>query len=88
MISKNIALSENYIDMMNFISEKLVEPVIKQNVEAFPSNVTYWAAPRSTQPFILPRSTKWVPGISGNLVVKSKLPPRIGSNLEAAEPHP
>ena len=25
--------------------------------------------------FILPRSIKWVPGISGNLVVKSKLPP-------------
>ena len=26
--------------------------------------------------------------ISGNLVVKSKLPPRIGSSLETVEPHP
>ena len=45
-------------------------------------------APRLTQPFILPRSVKWVPEISGNLVVKSKLPPRSGSSLEAVEPHP
>ena len=45
-------------------------------------------APRSTQPFILPRSIKLVPGNSGNLVVKSKLPPRSGSSLEAVEPHP
>ena len=30
--------------------------------------------PRSTQPFILLRSIKWVPGISENLVIKSKLP--------------
>ena len=29
-----------------------------------------------------------VPEISGNLVVKSKLPPRSGSSLEAVEPHP
>ena len=28
------------------------------------------------------------PGISGNLVVKSKLPPQSGSSLEAVEPHP
>ena len=28
------------------------------------------------------------PGISGNLVVKSKPPPRSGSSLEAVEPHP
>ena len=33
----------------------------------------------STQPFILSRSIKWVPGISGNLLVKSKLPPHSGS---------
>ena len=33
----------------------------------------YWVAPRSTQPFILPRLIKWVPEISGNLVVKNKL---------------
>ena len=48
----------------------------------------YWVAPRSTQPFILPRSIKWVPGISGNLVVKSKLPPRSSNSLVAVEPHP
>ena len=30
----------------------------------------------------------WVPGISGNLVVKSKLCPRSGTSLEAVEPHP
>ena len=35
-------------------------------------------APRSTQPFILRRSIKWVPGISENWMVKSKLPPRSG----------
>ena len=48
----------------------------------------HWVAPRSSQPFILPRSIKWVPEISGNLVVKSKLPPRSGSSLEAVEPGP
>ena len=41
-----------------------------------------------TQLFILPRLIKWVPGISGNLVVKGKLPPPNGSSLEAVEPHP
>ena len=39
----------------------------------------------STQPFILPRL---IPGLSGNLVIKSKLPPRSGFSLEAVEPHP
>ena len=29
-----------------------------------------------------------LPGISGNLVVKSKLPPWSDSSLEAVEPHP
>ena len=48
----------------------------------------HWVAPRLTQSFILLRSIKWVPGISGNLVVKSKLPPRSGSSFEAVEPHP
>ena len=43
----------------------------------------HWVAPRSTQPFILLRSIKWVPGISENLVVKIKLPPQSGSSLEA-----
>ena len=28
------------------------------------------------------------PGISRNLMVKSKLPPQSGSSLEAVEPHP
>ena len=39
-------------------------------------------------PFILLRLIKSVPKISGNLVVKSKLPPRSGASLEAVEPHP
>ena len=44
------------------------------------SRVEYhWVAPRSSQPFILPRSIIWIPGISGNEVVKSKLLPRSGS---------
>ena len=38
--------------------------------------------------WVAPRSIKSVPGISGNLVVKSKLPPRSCSSLEAVEPHP
>ena len=29
-----------------------------------------------------------MPGTSGNLVVKSKLPPPSGPSLEAVEPHP
>ena len=37
---------------------------------------------RLIQPFILLRSVKWVPGISGKLVAKSKLPPRSGSSFE------
>ena len=42
--------------------------------------LNHWVARRSTQPFILPRLIKWVPGLSGNLVVESKLlPPRSGS---------
>ena len=48
----------------------------------------HWVAPRSTQPFILPRLLKWVPAISGNLVVKSKLPPRSACCLEVVESHP
>ena len=47
-----------------------------------------WVFPRSTQPFIHPRSIKWVTGISGNLVVKSKLLPWSDSSLESVEPHP
>ena len=48
----------------------------------------HWMAPRSTQPFILLRSIKRVPGIFGNLVVKSKLLFRSGYSLETIEPHP
>ena len=47
----------------------------------------HWEVPRSTQPFFLPRLIKWVSGISGNLVLQSKLPPRSGSSLEAVETH-
>ena len=48
----------------------------------------HWAAPRLTQPFILLSLITLVPGISGNLVMKSKLPPRSGTSLEVVEPHP
>lgn len=36
-------------------------------------------APNSGQPSILPRLIIWVPGIAGDIVVKSNLSPRIGS---------
>ena len=48
----------------------------------------HWVAPRLTQLFILPKSIRWVPEISENLVVKSKLPPQSGSSLETVEHHP
>ena len=38
----------------------------------------HWVAPSSTQTFILQKSTKWVPGTPGDLVVKDKLFPSIG----------
>ena len=38
-----------------------------------------WATPRSTQPFILPRSIKLVLETPGEFVVKSKLSPLSGS---------
>ena len=41
MIQKNIALSENYGDMMNFKGEKLTEPITKQYLETCSSNSTY-----------------------------------------------
>ena len=41
MIQKSIALSENYGDRMNFIAEKLAEPIIKQYLETCSSNDTY-----------------------------------------------
>ena len=39
----------------------------------------HWLAPRSTQPFILPRLINWMPGTPGNWRVKSKHSPRSGS---------
>ena len=48
----------------------------------------HWVAPRWTQPFIVRRSIKSVPGIYGNWMVKSKLPPRRGCSPEAVEPNP
>ena len=45
-------------------------------------------APRLTQSFILLRLIKWVPRISGNFLVKYKLPLQSCSSLEAVKPHP
>ena len=39
----------------------------------------HWVASRSTQPYILSRSMKWVPDTPGDLVVKSKLSPHKAS---------
>ena len=39
----------------------------------------HWLAVMLTQTFIFPKSIKWVPGTSGDVVVKSKLSPRSGS---------
>ena len=47
-----------------------------------------WVTLRSIQSLIIPSLIKRVPGLSGKLVVKSKMPPRSGSSLEAVEPHP
>ena len=41
--------------------------------------------PMSTQSFIFLRLIKLVPGIFGNLMVKSKLPTQSGPSLEAVE---
>ena len=43
---------------------------------------------KSTQIFFLLRLIKWLPRISGNLVVKSKLPPQNSPSLETVERHP
>ena len=61
--------------------------VVKSLDSRAPVFKNHWVAPRSTQPFTLPRSKKWVPGISGNLVVRSKLPLWTGSSLEVVKPH-
>ena len=41
MIQRNIALLENYGEMMNFIAETLAEQIAKQHLETYPSNATY-----------------------------------------------
>ena len=41
MSSKNVPLSENYGDMINFIASKLDEPITKQYLELCPKDVTY-----------------------------------------------
>ena len=41
MIQNIIVLSENHGDMINFILEKLAEPITKQYLETCPSNATY-----------------------------------------------
>ena len=43
-------------------------------------------APKSTQPFIFLRSIKRVTGISGDLVVKSKLSPQMALTLRQVNP--
>ena len=42
--------------------------------------------PRPTQPFILSMLVKWVPEISGNLVVKSKLLLEVALALRQVKP--
>ena len=39
----------------------------------------HWVAPRSTQPFIIPRTIKGVPELPRDVTVKSKLSHRRGS---------
>ena len=46
----------------------------------------HWVALRLTQSFILQRLIKWVPGISGNLVVKSKLLLEVTLTLRQLNP--
>ena len=78
--------------VLNCVFRKLIKVYWKELIAGFPiqgSRVqNRWVAPRSTQPFIFPRSIKWVPGISRNWVVKSKLPPRSGASLELVEFYP
>ena len=46
----------------------------------------HWVAPRSTQRFTLLRFIKWVPGISEDFVVKSKLPLEVALALRQLNP--
>ena len=70
--------------LCNIVRKKVSDEV--DLLHAYKHVQNHWVAPRLTQPFILPWSTKLVPEISGNLVVKSKLPLRRG--LEAVEHNP
>ena len=60
--------------------------------QGFPNRVDWWGtvwAKWSKTAWKWQNQHFWVKtGISGNLVVKSKLPPWSGSSLEAVEPHP
>ena len=76
------ALAGSNITLTMYYASNIVPPIQGSRLQ------NHWVAPRSTQRLILLRSIKWVPGISGNLVVESKLPPRSCSSLEAVEPHP
>ena len=61
------------------LNQKLLDPDLKQcsMVNRFPIIGSWvqnhWWGPRLNQPFIVPRSMKWVPGTLWDLVVKSKL---------------
>ena len=41
MIKKNLALTDNYGDLITFIAQKLEEPITKQYLETCPKNATY-----------------------------------------------
>ena len=73
---------EKYYRIYTIYGERTGFPIKGSHVQ------NHWVVPRSTQPFFFLRLIKLVPGISGNLVVKSKLPSRIGPGLETVEPLP
>ena len=41
LIKKNLALTDNYGDLITFIAQKLEEPITKQYLETCPKNATY-----------------------------------------------
>ena len=77
-----------FFDLLPLLSGRCLLFITRRKVGCCLICKVICVASRSTQPFILPRSIKWVPGVSGNLVVKRKLSPRSGSSLEAIELHP
>ena len=66
-----------------YLTNESLQPTDKDEIANIISslNSNKASGPNSIPYRILPRT-------SGNLVVKSKLPPRSGSSLEAVEPHP